>query len=399
MDRKIGFKGFDKIAELKYEQRVFQCDKCENQCDVSEIKTAEYNLFYGDRCERYSGAGKTRKSSLKNLFEEREKILMSYQPLEIEGRKCIGIPRGGLFNEMFPFYATFFDKLGFNIIISGKTNKKIISQGLEKTTAEFCYPFKVAFGHYASINENENIDFVFAPDITEAFRSRYNHNDEIRDAEWDKSYTCPYLQNIGAIVARNTVDKEIINLHLSFREPKKAIVDELHKTLHKYADRKQVEEAFELAEKNYFNFKEKLINIGNESLENLKNKERGVVIVGRPYSACDKSINLNLAGKILDAGFLAIPMDFLPAPEEDLSYKWTNEFSIQGQLILNAANVIRKQGLNAVFLDHFACGPNSFLKHFFAEEIGKPYLTLQIDEHTADAGVVTRLEAFLDSIK
>lgn len=399
MEVKMGFKGFDEIANLTYEQRVFQCDGCENKCDVSEIKTPNYKLFYGDRCEKYSGVGKTRTSSLKNLFEEREKVLMSYQPVELGGRKNIGIPRACLFNDMFPLWATFFNELGFNITISGKTNKKIITEGLEKTTAEFCYPFKVAFGHYASMNNNGNIDFIFAPDVIESFKTEYNFNGEVKDSVWDKSYTCPYVQNIGAVVARNTVTKPVINPHISFREPKKAIVNELHKTLHKYADRKQVREAFESAEESYFEFKGKLRAMGKRALGDLKNKEKGIVIVGRPYSIYEPSINLNLARKILDNGFLAVPMDFLAVPDEDLSEKWTNEFSIQGQLILNAANVIKKEGLNAVFLDHFACGPNSFLKHFFAEEIGKPYLTLQIDEHTADAGVVTRLEAFLDSIK
>ena len=98
-------------------------------------------------------------------------------------------------------------------------------------------------------------------------------------------------------------------------------------------------------------------------------------------------------------GFLPLPMDFLPLPKQDLSAKWTNEFSAQGQLILNSASVIKEDGLNSIMLDYFGCGPNSFIKHFFAREVGKPFLTLQIDEHTASAGLVTRLEAFLDSIE
>ena len=153
------------------------------------------------------------------------------------------------------------------------------------------------------------------------------------------------------------------------------------------------------AEKAYFAFKNKLQERGKQTLEDLDDKSKGIVVVGRPYSSFDPALNLNLARKISSLGFLPIPQDFLPYPSQDLSAEWPNEFSSQGQLALNSARVIRQEGLNAVYLDYFGCGPNSFIKTFFARELGKPYLTLQIDEHTADAGLVTRLEAFLDSIK
>lgn len=394
------FKGFDKIGNLAYEQRVFQCGDCENRCDVSEIKTEDATLYYGDRCEKYSGRGKEEKSELPNLFEEREKILMSYKPKHIEGRKTIGIPRGGIFNDNFPLWASFFDRLGFNVITSKKTNKKIIKQGLEATTASFCYPIEAYFGHCVSINE-QAVDFVFAPDIIETKRSRVCCDGEIRDSGWDKSSTCPYLQNVGAVIARNTVTKPIINPHFSFRDNRKAIVKELQRAINQNEEkvsRKEINNALTYAEEKYEQFKRRLIDRGTEFIGNLKDKSKGIVIVGRPYSAYDEAINLNLAKKILNNGFIPIPMDFLPYPREDLSKKWKNEFSIQGQNHVGAGNTISDIGLNAVLVDYFSCGPNSFIKGFFAEEIGKPYLTLQIDEHTADAGVVTRLEAFLDTI-
>ncbi len=194
-----------------------------------------------------------------------------------------------------------------------------------------------------------------------------------------------------------------VNPHISFRQIKKQTIKNLLEAFENTGIRirkSKMEEAFNLAEKAYFDFKDRLRKRGREILENLRGseKQKAVVIIGRPYSSYDEAMNLNLTKKILSLGFLAIPQDFLPLPEEDLSKRWSNEFSIQGQLLLNAANVIKEKGLNALFLDYFGCGPNSFLKGFFAKEIEKPYLTLQIDEHTADAGYITRLEAFLDSI-
>jgi predicted nucleotide-binding protein (sugar kinase/HSP70/actin superfamily) len=72
-----------------------------------------------------------------------------------------------------------------------------------------------------------------------------------------------------------------------------------------------------------------------------------------------------------------------------------------GRKILAASRIIAKdQRLNAVFLGNFRCGPDSFLLHFIREELkAKPYLQLEVDEHSADAGMITRCEAFLDSLR
>ena len=147
MKMETKFKGFDRIGNLDYEQRTFVCEVCQNNCDVTEIKIEGGKLFYGDRCERYSGIGKDVETNLPDLFKEREEMLMSYHKKWVERAQKIGIARGGFFNELFPLWASFFNELGFNIALSQKTNKKIIKSGLEKATAEFCYPIKVSFGH------------------------------------------------------------------------------------------------------------------------------------------------------------------------------------------------------------------------------------------------------------
>jgi len=399
------FKGFKSISELKYEQKVFQCDKCGNVCEVTEIKTPEGVLYHGDTCERYSGMHKE-KLIKENLFKEREKILMSYHKRN-NGKK-IGLARTGMFNEIAPFFFAFFNEIGFDAVISRKTDKAIMSQGVERATADaFCFPMKVAFGHYHELEEkarNKEIDYIFVPNIIEAYRSKFFDVDEITNLEiieetgWDRSQTCPFLQNFNALITKNFPAEKIISSYLSFREGNlvKALTDSMNGS-----SEKQVARAVEFGKEAYFDFKKKISEIGKDVLENLDKK--AIVLVGRPYATFDEAINLRVVKKVLDQGFQIIPQDFLPLANEDLSKEWPNEFSIQGQLTLNAANVIRKNpNLEAVFLDYYSCGPNSFIKNFFFEEIGgteKPYLTLQIDEHTADAGLVTRLEAFLDSIK
>ena len=124
-----------------------------------------------------------------------------------------------------------------------------------------------------------------------------------------------------------------------------------------------------------------------------------MVIISRSYNGCDPGLNLGLPQKLKDLGTLAIPIDFLPLEDIDLS-DYKDMYWKSGQRMLAAAKIIRgNPNLYALFITNFGCGPDSFITHFFKDIMkGKPYLQIEIDEHSADAGSITRCEAFLDSI-
>ena len=94
-------------------------------------------------------------------------------------------------------------------------------------------------------------------------------------------------------------------------------------------------------------------------------------------------------------------MDCLPLDEVDLVDDWQDMYWKYGQKIYSAAHIVRDDPrLHAIYITNFACGPDSFILHFFKEKMrGKPYLQIEVDEHSADVGAITRLEAFLDSLK
>ena len=125
-----------------------------------------------------------------------------------------------------------------------------------------------------------------------------------------------------------------------------------------------------------------------------------MVLVGRPYNSMDPGANLNVHKKLLDLGIPSIPIDMLPLDrvpdDEDLKDMYWG----YGQKILRAAKIIKSHpNLYAVYVTNFGCGPDSFITHFFKKVMeGKPFLQLEIDEHSGDAGIITRLEAFLDSM-
>jgi predicted nucleotide-binding protein (sugar kinase/HSP70/actin superfamily) len=143
------------------------------------------------------------------------------------------------------------------------------------------------------------------------------------------------------------------------------------------------------------------LRAGGDYLSRLNDDEKVMVIIGRPYNSVDPGANLNVQKKLLDLGVPALPLDMLSLAgvpdDDDLKEMYWG----YGQKILRAAKIIRSHpNLFAIYITNFGCGPDSFITHFFKKIMeGKPFLQLEIDEHSGDAGIITRLEAFFDSIK
>jgi predicted nucleotide-binding protein (sugar kinase/HSP70/actin superfamily) len=125
-----------------------------------------------------------------------------------------------------------------------------------------------------------------------------------------------------------------------------------------------------------------------------------VVVVGRPYTVNDPGTNLDLSYKLRRLGVLPIPMDFLPIESVQVPATYDDMYWRSGQDILRAAALVRDDPrLQAIYLTNFNCGPDAFLISYFREVLAdKPFLELEVDDHTADAGMITRCEAFLDSL-
>jgi predicted nucleotide-binding protein (sugar kinase/HSP70/actin superfamily) len=162
-----------------------------------------------------------------------------------------------------------------------------------------------------------------------------------------------------------------------------------------------VERALRRAETAQQDYYQALEARGREIMESLPADGRLMVLIGRPYNALDPGMNLNLHRKLRQLGVQAIPMDFLPIDRVEDFSEIKPMYWRFGQKILGAAEFIRKDPrLYGVYITNFGCGPDSFIQHFFKDKMaGKPFLEIEIDEHSADVGAITRLEAFLDSLK
>ena len=396
--RKTSFKGFETIVRAKYEQRSFECPDCPNHCEIREVTVEkERSLYYGSRCEKYNIDKKKSRDDIPDLFAEREKLLLSsYKPSTSTPQPLakIGIPRALIFHELYPLWKAFFSELGFEVVFSGRTNKKIVHQGLESVVAETCFPVKVAHGHVLNLLDRGKVDYIFLPTIV---------NMKQTNPSIEQSFNCPYIQTLPHFI-KSAIDLEgvkIIDSELAFGwgdRIAKAGLRRLGKSLGKSP--RQIKRAISAAEKAQAHFYKAVQARGREILNSLDEKRYAVVIVARPYNGCDAGINLNLPKKLRDLGALPIPMDYLPLDSVDLSKNFPDMYWRYGQKILSAAELIRKhKRLQALYITNFGCGPDSFITRFFRERMGpKPYLQIEIDEHSADVGAITRCEAFLDSL-
>ena len=384
---KTKFRGFD-LASRKYSSESFVCGHCSNECEINKIViVGEDPIYYGGRCERYEEKKKS-SSDLPDYFKMHNDIFFKTE--SIEGIE-IGIPRCLIFYELFPFFYKFLTRLGFKPVLSGQTNRKIIESGSEVSVADTCLPVKVALGHIRQLTE-KGIDQLFLPSIISM-----TPNDE----NFTRCFVCPYVQTIPYIARAVFGNKiKVYSPSIYFDRGKPGIegaLIEFGKKFNKLAN--QVKTAIKEATQYQQEVQRSINEMGEKVLSG--NEKCAFVVCSRPYNGYDLGLNLDLPKKIRDLGIQAIPIDFIQSDYKALHEDFYNMYWHYGQRILGAAETINKnKDLFAVYLSNFACGPDSFLTRFFKEKLGqKPHLLIELDEHSGDAGFITRCEAFYDSIK
>ncbi|MBI2878040.1 MAG: CoA activase, partial [Candidatus Tectomicrobia bacterium] len=420
-DQPSRFQGFD-LSQRRYTVETFICKGCENLCEINQVKFGqERQAFYGARCERYEeDQSKKLGLSLPNLLQEREELLLASLKRSQEsqaparpapGQRAahsglgvglrIGIPRALFFYEYLPFWGAFFGHLGCEVVVSEVTNQRLANLAVEHAATEICFPMKVAFAHLLSLQERE-LDYIFFPSVINYPQADQANPDQV-------AQTCPYIPTVPylALAASNAPGQKVPLLRpiLDYRWKRgywqKALI-EMGQKLGWPA--KRIREAIAQGEAAQARFYQAAQTRGREVLDQLKPGERAIVLISRPYNGCDSGLNLGLFQKLKKMGILTLPMDFLPLEESTApAPPKYNIYWLYGQKILQAAHYLKHQGRDRLYpryLTNFGCGPDSFLMGFFKAELeGYPCLQIEVDEHNADAGLVTRCEAFLDSIE
>jgi predicted CoA-substrate-specific enzyme activase len=399
------FKGFDNLVSADYKVDSFTCRHCSNDCEIKRVRIPGADpLFYGSRCDRYNLKKKVVVEDTEDLFDYRYEKLLEYAGLAdgddaSEGdAPTIGIPQCLVAWQLLPLFSRFFKSLGYRVVLSNKTDKKTIRRGIESVTAQTCFPVTVAYGHVEELID-KGVDYVFLPSIvTMTPVSDKSKNNQL----------CPYVQSFPYQVKTAFSDKlgrtKILTAVLRMGEGRRLLMSTFGKLAR---DLKtpllKIRGAIEDALRAQDGFESALRKKGSEFLSSISPDEKAFVLISRPYNGCDEGMNLQLSRKLAELGVKLAPMDMLDlkgAPLSDTSLHeqvyWT-----YGQKILRAGEIIKRDPrLFAVYISNFSCGPDSFILTFFKDLMeNKPCLQLELDEHSADAGVITRLEAFLESLK
>jgi len=400
------FRGFAAL-EQGFTQESFLCSECANQCDINKIivKGSE-PLFYGGRCERYEVKRKAEAANgMRDLLKEREVLMFSaYAPKRKKEphRGTIGYPRILIFHEYYPFFQAFFTELGFDILLSPPTNRGIIREGVATVASAICFPSKVAHGHAVWMKQailEGRADYMLIPSMRETFPTAEDH---------PFANHCSYVQYIPDLVDEALGLKEngiaLLKPSLHFRLGRKQVLRELMRSARQVGvtSKREVGRALDVALKTYEGFRQARIELGREVLRELPREGKAIVLAGKAHNIHDPGTNMHLSRILRELGIQTIPMDFLDLFQSpDVGEAWRNMTLAMGQRTLVVADAVRRDArLYAIYLANFGCVNDSIYPKFFKREMGdKPFLFLEIDEHSAEAGVVTRCEAFLDSVQ
>ncbi|RKY07440.1 MAG: CoA activase [Planctomycetota bacterium] len=399
------FKGFDNLISTEYTVDSFTCRHCSNDCEIKRVKMPDAEpLFYGSRCDRYNLKKKTVANDREDLFDYRYRKLLEHAGLDNEGGSehaaptTIGIPQSLVSWQLLPLFSQFFKSLGYRVVLSDKTDKRTIRRGVECATAQTCFPVKVAYGHVAELID-KGVDYIFLPSVV-------SMTPVSQDTK--KNQLCPYVQSFPYQVRtafRERLKKtKILTVPLRLGEGRKQLLSTFKKLGKQLGiSGRRIRGAIARAMACQERVQQTLKDKGAEVLSKLPAGEKAFVLISRPYNGCDEGLNLQLPRKLAELGMKLLPMDMLDAEGTPLSDPSLHEevYWTYGQKILRAGELIRRdRRLFAIYLSNFSCGPDSFIQTFFKDLMSqKPCLQLELDEHSADAGVITRLEAFLESLK
>jgi predicted CoA-substrate-specific enzyme activase len=387
--------------EIGYE-RVFTCQSCENRCPIQVLNVNGHKYMFGGRCNKYTNMRKqVQDTPVFDYVEKRQKLLFEDfaapaaaaglaappQPARKQRDFVVGIPRAFSVHTLYPLYSWFFYELGIKTFLS----TEVVHAGVARAESTYCFPAEIAHGAVQDCLD-KGADYVFLPH----FRDMPSYEDTVH------ANFCPITQSLPYYVDKAFPDvdkKKWLPLVVSFKfGDTKAL--ELFQVMGEKLGigEAETQAAFEKAlakQREYFDAAKKL---GEEALEEARRASRPVIaLLGRPYNAFTPEANMGIPRKFSTRGYSIVPFDILPFEDEAI---FPNMYWYYGQQDVKSASLLKKEdNIYVTYITNFSCAPDSFILHYLKWIMGqKPFLILELDSHSADAGVDTRVEAFLDII-
>ena len=400
-----------KDRKLKY-GKSFICkggkEGCDRRCEIARIEIEGRTYPFGGACNRWYNLRFNINVNTEDLdlTARYEKLIFpaSHEPSPTRDKgqgeggflKTIGINKSFLTNTYYPLYYNFFSRIG----LTAQLPNTPLQDGVDRKGAAFCYPAEIAHGYLLNLLRKEP-DYLFIPQFK---------GDYVKCGQ-KPGVTCPISQGEPYYLAsafkdhktykrlktKNRILSPVIDFSEGYEEAADAFVSMAGKL---GAGKKKARVAYREAVKAQEMVFEEMKKAGREALAELEaDPDRfAVVIFGRSYNAFVSEAHMGIPNKFASRGIRVIPFEFLPLRDEPLQ---EHMYWSAGQSILKGASYVKNHPqLFGCYITNFSCGPDSFLIGYFRDMMGEePSLTLELDSHVADAGLETRIEAFLDIIK
>lgn len=389
----------DAIENLTYKATSTRCGGCSNNCMLTiNVFSGGRRHISGNRCERPLGNSCETKKGDNMVAYKRERIF-KYESLDenLADRGTIGIPRVLNMYENYPFWATFFKKLKFRVVLSPFSSRKIYEKGMESIPSEsLCYPAKLVHGHVEYLI-GEGVKTIFHPSV-------YYEHKETENPQ-NRYYNCPIVISYPENIKNNVEDLE--EKGVRYIHPFMAFTD-----IHTLSDRLvdicreewsipayEVKEAVKEAWTEQAKAKEDIRKEGARILEKAKRLgEKSIVLAGRPYHI-DPEINHGIPELIASYGLNvltedSIPLDFVPTRPLRVVDQWV----YHSRLYTAAEFVSHHDNIELLQLNSFGCGLDAITTdqvNEILEASGKLYTVLKIDEVANLGAVRIRIRSLL----
>lgn len=309
----------------------------------------------------------------------------------------VGIPRALLYYNFYPFWKTFLTELGTEVIVSPPTNRQILSDGVKYAVDEVCLPVKIFFGHVISLKDK--VDYLFIPRIASIEKKFFicakfwGLPDVIRNS----------LEDIPPLLTTD-INSNRRSLYRSMWQLGRRLRANLFKIHTAYRKAREIQEKFLQSRQQIRSPAEFLALLEGEKVKVNSATNSKIGLIGRPYNVYDDYLNMDIVARLEEMGASVVTPEML---SPTLLYEETKRLSRKnywtyGKDILGAARYLARERVDGlIFLISFNCGPDSLLTELAIRKIEDkiPVLLLIFDEERAEAGMMTRIESFMEIVK
>ncbi len=371
---------------------------CHNSCSLNVYNFDGRTSVWGGECGRFD-VQRCSATPQPDLLAERQNLFRSFvrewavcpdensQPVSSGSQPVVGIPLALHGLEWGILWSRILSEIGFSVVVSPPTTASIAANGIETMSAETCFPVKVFHGHVRYLLDHA--EYIFLPAVLSMPVS----------SSAERGVCCPLVSG-SAYVPQSVLNiplQRIIRPTLRLDESPDDIAEAISRALPKSLKpvRSRLLSAVTTALQVHSKFCNALLERGNELLHSRPADERVWILTGRPYNLYDERCNLHLGRLLSHAGIFALPADFLDVDNESLDDLPHMYWGMGNRIMRAAKRIARSPRFFGVHLSNFACGPDSFIDHFYRHALQhKPPLLLELDEHNAEGGLLTRIEAY-----